>query len=139
MLKFLSQELRWHSLKYKKLMNERNYQQEKEAYQRWMFTLFFSLLNIMTFFLWIAGVGSPNPFTTMRIALNISRLASPLFLHIILKYYSNFVEETIIALISGSVVFYIEINRSIFSSMGSAEIFFYGILTESLCGCLIFF
>ncbi len=107
MLKFLGHELKWYSLKYKKSNNERGFQLEKEGYQSRIFTLFFSLLTIITFFFWIGGYGNSNPYTLLQILLNITRLASPFLVHFIVRCQPKFVEETIIISISSSIVFYI--------------------------------
>jgi K+-sensing histidine kinase KdpD len=137
MMRFFKQELRWHSLKYRKLLNEKGYQIERETYQRWTSKLFFSVFNIITFVFWIARVGNPNPLTPVSVALNISRLALPFILIIFVKYFPKFVEESIIVLISSSIVFHVEIKMNYFISMGIMDIFVYGILIQTLCICLI--
>ena len=139
MLRFLKNELRWCSLKYAKSMNEYEYQLEKESYQRLTFRIFFTLLALTSFCLWLTGIGISNPFTPIRIVINISKLFSPILVHFTIKFSPNRIEEIIILFSLTYIFSYIEINRSFFSSLGAADMFFNGLIMQTLCVFFIIF
>lgn len=136
MLQFFKQEVRWRSLTYKNKLNEKDYQLERENYQRWTFRVFYTLLSIIVFYLWVSGFGIVSPYTPFRISVNIFKLFSVVIVHIIIKCYPRWIEEIIIILISISVCFYVELNKDSPRS-GAIDIFLFGLLLQTLCVFLI--
>ena len=137
MRKFLREELRWASLKFKNSQLENEYQLEKEIFQRWTFTLFFTLLFVITFLLWLTGFGTTNSFTIIRVSTNIIRLLSPIFVFLIVRLHPRWIEGTIIVVMTLSLVFYVEVNRQEFLTLSPADIFLIGGMIQTICIFLI--
>lgn len=132
MLDFYKKELFWFSLQYKNTKMEKEFKTERESYQRWTFILFYSLLTAISIILWMAGLGSSQPYTIAKILANVGRILLLFLTNFFINRYPSKVEVIIILTLSIGNLSYVEINRNSIYSLDSLDIFLYGLLIQTI-------
>jgi hypothetical protein len=132
MIKFVRDDIRWCSLKYREENLEKEYQLEKEQYQRWSFIFIYTSLSAISIILWAQGFWNSSSLSNIRLLINLVRLFSSIFLYLFVKLLPRWIEEISIIMIPASTIIYVETNRSDFPFSLISDLFLSGILIQTL-------